>query len=86
LISSVNNISSDAIGKTLSWIIKSFTWYLIPLPNAPLGWYTKKSSSVKPRFFSKQTANASPIANVAVVLAVGALPKGQASFSTEISK
>ena len=38
-------------------------------------------------FFSiKHTAKVSPIAKVAVVLAVGALPKGQASLSTEISE
>ena len=41
-------------------------------PKAPEGWNIKKSSSVNPRFFNKQIATASPIANVAVVLAVGA--------------
>lgn len=38
-----------------------------------------KSSEVKPRASSNATAKASPKANVAVVLEVGAKPNGQAS-------
>jgi hypothetical protein len=37
---------------------------------------------VNPRFFRSATANASPIASVAVVLAVGARFSGQASSDT----
>ena len=65
--------------------IKSATLYVKPFPKAPDGWKIRKSSFVNPRFSSKHTAKASPIARVAVVLAVGALFNGQASFSTEIS-
>ena len=49
------------------------------LPNAPAGCERAKSSAVKPRASSSATAKASPKANVAVVLDVGAKPKGHAS-------
>jgi len=55
-------------------------------PRIPAGWSSAKSSLLNPRNSKRETANASPMANVAVVLAVGAKPKVQASFSTEMSK
>ena len=48
----------------------------------PLGCDIAKSCSVKPRASSTETARASPIARVAVVLAVGARFSGQASSGT----
>ena len=51
-------------------------------PRVPAGWERAKSSRVKPRLSSKATARASPMARAAVVLAVGARPKGQASSAT----
>ena len=71
---------------SISVSIRSETLYVKPLPSAPDGWKIRKSSSEKPLFSSRHTARASPIARVAVVLAVGALFNGQASFSTEISR
>ena len=55
-------------------------------PRVPAGWERAKSSSVKPRALSRATASASPIANAAVVLAVGARFKGQASAGTPMSR
>ena len=51
-------------------------------PNMPPGCERAKSSGLNPRASSKATANASPIAICAVVLAVGARLSGQASLST----
>ena len=87
-INSKNNLYEKRVKtkRDLSLSIKSLTAYNMPFPSAPEGWYNRKSSSENPLFFNKHTAIASPIASVAVVLAVGALPKGHASFSTEISK
>ena len=51
-------------------------------PEVPPGCERAKSSSVKPRASSTATASASPIASVAVVLAVGARLCGQASSGT----
>src|SRR5450830_532418 len=51
-------------------------------PSAPPGWERAKSSSMKPRASSNETASASPMAKVAVVLAVGARFSVQASWST----
>ena len=51
-------------------------------PRLPPGWERAKSSSEKPRASSTATASASPMASAAVVLAVGARFRGQASVST----
>ena len=51
-------------------------------PKDPPGWNTAKFSGVNWCWSNKHTANASPNANAAVVLVVGANPHGQASFST----
>ena len=51
----------------------------------PPGWNTAKSCSVKFRAAKSAMARASPMASAAVVLAVGASPSGQASFSTPAS-
>ncbi len=51
-------------------------------PRAPPGCERAKSCFVKPRASRTVTANASPIASVAVVLAVGARFNGQASSAT----
>ena len=50
------------------------------LPKDPLGWDIAKSSDEKLRDSINAAANASPIDNVAVVLAVGARLRGQASL------
>ena len=55
-------------------------------PSIPPGWSSAKSSLLNPRISNKATANASPIAKVAVVLAVGARSRVQASFSTDVSR
>jgi len=55
-------------------------------PRLPAGWERAKSSSVNPRAFSSATANASPTASAAVVLAVGARFNGQASAGTPMSR
>jgi len=55
-------------------------------PGIPAGWSSAKSSLLNPRNSKRETANALPMVNVAVVLAVGAKSKVQASFSTEMSK
>ena len=52
----------------------------------PPGWSAAKSSLLNPRISNKATAKASPIAKVAVVLAVGARSRVQASFSTDVSR
>ena len=51
-------------------------------PIAPPGWSLAKSSRPKPDARSSAIAIASPRASVAVVLAVGATPNGQASRGT----
>ena len=51
-------------------------------PIEPPGWDFAKSSTENPLFSNSATAIASPIANAAVVLAVGAKFNGQASSST----
>src|SRR5229473_1655003 len=56
------------------------------LPSAPPGWARAKSCSSKPRASSKATARASPSASAAVVLAVGARFRGQASCATPASR
>ena len=55
-------------------------------PSAPPGCERAKSCGVKPRASSSATASASPIASVAVVLAVGARLSGQASSATLTSR
>ena len=55
-------------------------------PSAPPGCERAKSCEVKPRASSRATASASPIASVAVVLAVGARLSGQASSATLTSR
>src|SRR5579871_109707 len=54
-------------------------------PSSPAGWKRAKSFSVNPWASIKATARASPMAKAAVVLAVGANLKGQASFLTPTS-
>ena len=55
-------------------------------PKAPPGCERAKSSALNPRASSRATANASPMASCAVVLAVGARLSGQASLSTPLSR
>ncbi len=55
-------------------------------PNVPPGCERAKSVAVKPRASSSVTASASPMASIAVVLAVGARLSGQASSGTVTSK
>ena len=55
-------------------------------PIGPPGCERAKSSTEKPRASSSAIASASPSASVAVVLAVGARPSGQASASTAASR
>ena len=62
--------------------ITSFTLTKTRRPRLPPGWENAKSSLVNPRASSKAIANASPITKVAVVLAVGARPRGHASSVT----
>ena len=52
------------------------------LPKIPPGCDKAKSFSLNPRVSNNAIDIASPIANVAVVLEVGAKPSGHASFST----
>ena len=52
------------------------------LPNSPPGWNCAKSRGLKWRTCIRAIASASPIANAAVVLLVGARFSGQASFFT----
>ena len=54
-------------------------------PSAPPGWNIAKSWLVKLRSAIRAMAMASPMASVAVVLAVGASPRGHASRSTLMS-
>ncbi len=65
--------------------IKSSTRKISLRPKIPPGWRTAKSSSLKPFCSSNTTARASPIASATVVLAVGANPSGQASFTRTLS-
>jgi hypothetical protein len=51
-------------------------------PRLPAGWYFAKSSRVSPRASRRTIARASPRARAAVVLAVGASLRGQASRFT----
>ena len=60
----------------------SLTWVSNLRPSAPPGWERAKSSGRKPRASSNATARASPMASWAVVLAVGAKFRGQASRGT----
>ena len=63
----------------------SFTFSSNLLPSFPPGWDFAKSSDLKPLASNKATAIASPIANAAVVLVVGARSKGHASSKTPVS-
>ena len=69
---------SSMVGRLFT-CIKSFTWVNNLRPNAPAGCDKAKSSEVKCLLCTNATANASPSAKVAVVLDVGAKPRGQAS-------
>src|SRR5690625_2677484 len=55
-------------------------------PKVPPGWEKAKSSAVNPRASSKAMASASPMTSEAVVLAVGARARGQASLATLMSR
>ena len=72
------------IGFSSSTCITSPTVSSSLRPSAPPGWNIAKSFEVKLRFSISAIAIASPIANVAVVEAVGASPNGHASWSTPI--
>ena len=63
----------------------SRTWVSSLRPKLPPGCDKAKSSALKPRASSRATAKASPMAICAVVLAVGARFKGQASLATLLS-
>ena len=65
--------------------MRSFTLTSNRRPKLPPGWNRAKSSALNSRFCSNATASASPSASVAVVLAVGANPIGQASSATDTS-
>ena len=73
------------IGTSESACMRSFTLTSNRRPKVPPGWNRAKSSSLNSLFCNKATAKASPNANVAVVLAVGANPIGQASSCTDTS-
>ena len=70
------------IGVFTPLCITSFKVSSNRFPKLPPGCDSAKSSAVNPRASNSATAIASPIASVAVVLAVGAKPNEQASFST----
>ncbi len=83
----VDSVASSATAGTRSPLcIRSATFSSRRRPSVPPGWLSAKSSGVKPRASRSATASASPIASVAVVLAVGARFSGQASCSTETSR
>ena len=67
-------------------IITSDTLTFSRSPRLPPGWFLRKSLSLNFLRLSKTTARASPIARAAVVLAVGASPRGHASFGTATFK
>ena len=73
-------VSGDTFGSSSPVCIKCFTCNNKRLPKAPAGCERAKSSEVNPRASNNATANASPKAKVAVVLDVGARPKGHASW------
>ena len=81
-----SNTSGWTAGISSPVRIMSRTWVSRRRPNAPPGCERAKSSSRKPRASSRATASASPRAKVAVVLAVGARLRGQASLATAIFK
>ena len=73
-------------GTALPVRITSLTRVSRRRPRVPPGCERAKSSAPKPLASSKATASASPIANCAVVLAVGARLSGQASLATAVFK
>ena len=81
IIASFNFVSRETTGR-LSFLKRSCTFIKSFFPKLPPGWKEAKSSFLKSLFFIKQTARASPIAIVNVVEDVGAVSRGQASFST----
>ncbi len=81
-IRSLNDASGATWGTWLPLRMTSLTWVSSLRPSEPPGCERAKSSGRKPRASSKATARASPMASWAVVLAVGARFRGQASRST----
>src|SRR3989344_1866907 len=79
---SLKEASGATRGTSLPVRMTSLTWVSSLRPSAPPGCERAKSSWRKPRASSRATASASPMASWAVVLAVGAKFRGQASRST----
>ena len=84
-IRSVKLVPSNTRGTWSPLRMTSLTCVSSLRPKAPPGCERAKSSSLKPRASSRATANASPSASCAVVLAVGARLSGQASCATLLS-
>ena len=81
-INSLKSVSGETLGTSSPVRIKSETKVSRRRPNMPPGCDRAKSSGLNPRVSKRATANASPNAICAVVLAVGAKLSGQASLST----
>ena len=81
-IRSAKGVSRRTTGSSSPECITSATCSSRRLPRLPAGWLSAKSSGVKARARNSATASASPKANAAVVLLVGARPSGQASCGT----
>ena len=84
-MAAVPGTDSGTLGVSAPACMRSLTRTSKRRPSVPPGWNCAKSSCLNPRFCKSATASASPIANVAVVLAVGASPIGQASSETDTS-
>jgi len=84
-MSPVKDVSGRTCGTAVPVRMTSSTWVSNLRPKAPPGCERAKSSGLKPRASSNATASASPMASWAVVLAVGAKFRGQASCATALS-
>ena len=82
----MSGVSGRTMGRSLPRRMTSDTCSSSRRPSAPPGCERAKSASVNPRCLRSATASASPIASVAVVLAVGARLSGQASAGTLTSR
>ena len=81
-IADFSSVRSATAGNSAPECIKSPTVSSKRRPKLPAGWLNAKSSEVNRRALSNTIANASPSANTAVVLEVGARLSGQASCDT----
>ena len=81
---SASEVSVDTLGTSLPVTSTSLTRVSSRRPKAPPGWVNAKSSAVNPLCSRSAIASASPMTRFAVVLAVGARSRGQASSGTPI--